>query len=123
MNRRQAFLLILAISITVFAFDKAMSFTITLTDKPWERLRADQGVATTVRRAELTEPPCLSTTKPQTKRQPLFNWTPCRQDTWNRMYADYLKNSAEPPTLGGKWFKWIKESADCNCRYPDNALG
>lgn len=56
--------------------------------------------------------PCNSTTLSPTGRQPVTHWTGCRQDTWNRMYADYLINPANPPTMGGKYFRLWKANAD-----------
>lgn len=63
--------------------------------------------------------PCNSTTTSPTGRTPTMHWTACRQDTWNQMVTDYLINPANPPTMGGKYYRLIKNNADCHCRYWD----
>src|SRR2546426_257082 len=54
-----------------------------------------------------------------TGRNPQFLWTPARQAIWDRMRADYLDNPISPDTSGGRWFKYIKTTADCACAYSD----
>lgn len=36
-----------------------------------------------------------------------------------QMKTDYEANTANPATAGGKWYKLIKNNAECNCRYWD----
>ena len=38
------------------------------------------------------------------------------------MKADYRDNPGNPATLGGKWYKVVKENAECGCRYADTGL-
>ena len=57
-----------------------------------------------------------------TGREPRLLWTPERQAVWNRMKAEYRSNPANPGTLGGNWYKVVKENAECGCRYGDTGL-
>jgi hypothetical protein len=57
-----------------------------------------------------------------TGRQPRLLWTPERQAVWSRMRRDYETDRDSPDTLGGKWFKLVKDNAECGCRYNDNGL-
>lgn len=50
---------------------------------------------------------------------PKLLWTPERQAIWNRMKSDYEKGS---DTLGGRWYKLVKDNAECGCRYNDTGL-
>lgn len=78
--------------------------------------------------------PCLSTTNSPTGRNPKVSWTPCRQDTYNRMYACYLANPANPPSglqgsldcgdgLGGRYMKLIIDNANCTPGCRDQDIG
>ena len=57
-----------------------------------------------------------------TGREPRLLWTPERQAVWNRMRADYERDRTSPDTLGGQWYKLVKDNAECGCRYADNGL-
>src|SRR5688572_8049339 len=57
-----------------------------------------------------------------TGREPRLLWTPERQAVWNRMRGDYEKDRNNPGTLAGKWFKLVKDNAECGCRYNDTGL-
>jgi hypothetical protein len=57
-----------------------------------------------------------------TGREPRLIWTPERQGVWSQMRADYDANPAAPPTLGGRYYKLIKDNAECKCRYADTGL-
>jgi hypothetical protein len=57
-----------------------------------------------------------------TGREPRLIWTPERQAVWSQMRADFDANPLNPPTLGGRYFKLIKENAECGCRYGDSGL-
>ena len=57
-----------------------------------------------------------------TGREPRLVWTPERQGVWAQMRADFEANPLNPPTLGGQYFKLIKENAECACRYGDTGL-
>jgi hypothetical protein len=54
-----------------------------------------------------------------TGRSPKLLWTSERQTIWNRMKADYQRGA---DTLGAKWYKLVKDNAECGCRYADNGL-
>src|SRR5436190_3765409 len=54
-----------------------------------------------------------------TGRTPKLLWTAERQTVWNRMKSDYQKDA---DTLGAKWYKLVKDNAECGCRYADNGL-
>ena len=54
-----------------------------------------------------------------TGRTPKLLWTPERQTIWNRMKSDYEKRA---DTLGGTWYKLVKDNAECGCRYNDTGL-
>ena len=57
-----------------------------------------------------------------TGREPRLIWTPQRQATWARMRADFESSPSTPRTLGGKYYKLIKDNAECKCRYADTGL-
>jgi hypothetical protein len=57
-----------------------------------------------------------------TGREPRLIWTPERQGVWGQMRADYDANPGAPPTLGGRYYKLIKDNAECKCRYADTGL-
>jgi hypothetical protein len=57
-----------------------------------------------------------------TGRTPRLLWTSERQGVWARMKADYNAAPDDPRTLGGKWYKLIKDNAECACRYSDNGV-
>ena len=54
-----------------------------------------------------------------TGRTPKLMWSSERQATWNRMKTDY-ENGAD--SLGAKWYKLVKDNAECGCRYGDTGL-
>lgn len=64
---------------------------------------------------------CLSTTTSPTGHQPM-SWTPCRQDIYDQMEADFLAVcpatapsaglcASTPATMGGRMFKFVREMA------------
>ena len=57
-----------------------------------------------------------------TGREPRLIWTPERQAVWSQMRADFDANPLNPPTLGGRYYKLIKDNAECACRYADTGL-
>ena len=38
------------------------------------------------------------------------------------MNSDYERDRDSPDTLGGQWFKLVKDNAECGCRYGDEGL-
>src|SRR5689334_9092045 len=54
-----------------------------------------------------------------TGRTPKLLWTSERLATWNRMKADYETGA---DSLGAKWYKLVKDNAECGCRYLDTGL-
>jgi hypothetical protein len=72
--------------------------------------------------ALMSLPSVASAAQSPTGRSPRLMWTPARQDVWNRMRTDYLANPGSPRTLGGTWFKVVKDNAECSCRYADHGL-
>lgn len=46
-----------------------------------------------------------------TGRTPRTIWTSARQDVYNQMKADYDSNPANPPTLGGRLYKYASQQA------------
>jgi hypothetical protein len=57
-----------------------------------------------------------------TGREPRLVWTPERQAIWSQMRADFDANPGSPRTLGGQYYKLIKENAECACKYGDTGL-
>ncbi len=57
-----------------------------------------------------------------TGREPRLIWTPERQAVWSQMRADFDANPGAPRTLGGQYYKLIKDNAECACRYADTGL-
>ena len=57
-----------------------------------------------------------------TGREPRLVWTPERQATWSQMRADFESSPGAPRTLGGQYYKLIKDNAECACRYADTGL-
>jgi hypothetical protein len=57
-----------------------------------------------------------------TGREPRLIWTPERQAVWSQMRADFDANPSTPRTLGGQYYKLIKDNAECACRYADTGL-
>jgi hypothetical protein len=57
-----------------------------------------------------------------TGREPRLIWTGERQAIWSQMRADFEANPSAPPTLGGQYYKLIKDNAECKCRYGDTGL-
>ena len=54
-----------------------------------------------------------------TGRTPKLLWTSERQTIWNRMKSDYQRDA---DTLGARWYKVVKDNAECGCRYNDTGL-
>lgn len=54
-----------------------------------------------------------------TGRTPRLLWTPERQDVWLQMKADYDRNAN---TLGARWYKLIKDTAEQGNKYGDTGL-
>ncbi len=77
---------------------------------------------TIVALSALSLPSVASAAPSPTGRSPRLMWTAERQDVWNRMRADFLANQSNPQTLGGRWFKLVKDNAECGCRYNDTGL-
>lgn len=57
-----------------------------------------------------------------TGREPRLIWTPERQGIWSQMRSDFEASPLAPRTLGGQYFKLIKDNAECKCRYADTGL-
>src|SRR5262245_31625093 len=57
-----------------------------------------------------------------TGREPRLIWTPERQGIWSQMRSDFEASPQAPRTLGGQYFKLIKDNAECKCRYADTGL-
>lgn len=57
-----------------------------------------------------------------TGREPRLIWTPERQGIWSQMRSDFEASPLAPQTLGGQYFKLIKDNAECKCRYADTGL-
>lgn len=72
--------------------------------------------------AVLCAPSAVSAAQSPTGRSPRLMWTPARQDVWNRMKDDYLASPGSPRTLGGTWFKLVKDNAECGCKYGDYGI-
>jgi len=57
-----------------------------------------------------------------TGREPRLIWTQERQGIWSQMRSDFEASPQAPRTLGGQYYKLIKDNAECKCRYGDTGL-